>query len=85
MAKINKNAPTVDIIAAMFSRPFEADDKWAYRHGAYKEIRKHQRRGTEFFVSMSDETWTFLDLRDECWYAMPTWALTGVTNELEAG
>lgn len=75
MAKISKDVTTVDLIEAMFSRPLEADDKWAYRDSEYKEIRKHQRRGTEFTVVWSCDIWTMLNLRDEWWYVVPTEAI----------
>jgi hypothetical protein len=75
MAKINKDIPTVDIIEAMFPRPLGADDKWAYRHGVYKEVRKHQRRGKEFTVAWSNDIWTMLILGDEGWYMVPTEAI----------
>jgi hypothetical protein len=75
--RINPDIPTVEIVASMFPRPLRADSKWAYRHGAYKEIRKAQRRGTEFAVKWSDDILTLLNLRGEDWYAVPTDMLIG--------
>ncbi len=74
--QIDKRVRTVDIIEAMFHRPPGANDKWAYHHSGYKEIRKHQRRGTKFTVAWSDDVSTMLNLHGENWYVVPTRALT---------
>lgn len=75
MAKISKDILTVDLIEVMFSRPPRSDSKWAYRHVAYREIRRHQRRGTKFTIKWSDDIWTMLTLDDEDWYVVPTEAI----------
>jgi hypothetical protein len=77
MVKLSTSITTVDLVSAMFPRPLGGDDNWAYRHRAYREVRKHQRRGTEFVVAaeFSDDIWTTVILGDEYWYMIPTWTL----------
>lgn len=69
--RLNPDAPTVEIIEGMFPCPRGADSKWAYRHGAYKEVRKMQRRGAAFAVEWSDDIWAILILGDVYWYHVP--------------